>query len=63
MLNDLIINARSKQKQRWNKIHQLEEKKKTIELKIEKEWRKDFGDIKLIYKPLAEAICQKMDIK
>lgn len=63
MLNDLIINARNKQKQRWGKIHQLEEKKKAIELKIEKEWHKNFGDIKLIYKPLAEAICQKMNIK
>lgn len=63
MLNELIINARNKQEQRWNRIHQLEEKKKVIELKIEKERRKDLGNIKLIYKPLAEAICQKMNIK
>ena len=63
MLNDLITNARNKQKQRWNRIHLLEEKKKAIELKIEKEWHKNFGDKKLIYKPLAEAICQKMNIK
>ena len=63
MLNDLIINARNKQKQRWDKIHQLEEKKKAIELKIEKEWHKNFGDIKLIYKPLAENKRQKMNIK
>ena len=41
MLNNLIINARNKQKQRWDKIHLLEEKKKAIELKIEKEWRKN----------------------
>lgn len=63
MLNDLIINARNKQKQRLDRIHLLEEKKEVIELKIEKEWHKNFSDIKLIYKPLAEAICQKMGIK
>lgn len=63
MLNDLIINARNKQKQRWNKIHQLEEKQRTIELKIRKERLKDFTDKKLIYEPLAKAICQKMGIK
>ena len=63
MLNELIINARNKQKTHWDKIHKLEEKKEIIENKIKKEWRKDFSDIKLIYKPLAEAICQKMGIK
>ena len=63
MLNELITEARKIQKEHWKKIDKLEEKKKAIELKINNEWRKDFGDIKLIYKPLAEAICKKMGIK
>lgn len=63
MLNELIIKAREAQQRRWEKIHKLEEKKEAIELKINNEWRKNFGDIKLIYEPLAEAICQKMGVK
>ena len=63
MLNELITKARKVQQEHWEKIQKLEEKKKAIELKISNEWRKNFGDIKLIYNPLAEAICQKMGIK
>ena len=63
MLNELITKARKVQQEHWEKVHKLEEKKKAIELKISNECRKNFGDIKLIYKPLAEAICQKMGIK
>lgn len=63
MLNELITKARKAQHEHWEKVHKLEEKKKILELKINKEWRKNFGDIKLIYTPLAAAICQKMGIK
>ena len=62
-LNALIENSKQIWKEHTRKREKLENQKHIIEEKLEKLWKVNKSDIKLIYTPLAKAICEKMNLK